>query len=178
MLETTLCYIFKDEKVLMLYRNKKEKDVHEGKWNGLGGKVEVNETALECVIREVLEESGLKIGKPILIGACYYPNFNGLEEMMYVYVVKQYEGEISECDEGELHWIMKNEIMNLNVWESDRLFLPYVLNEEYFVGQFQYDDFDFVGGECKLVTPLVLEKFIESKKKNGMKPFFYIKILY
>ena len=166
MLETTLCYIFKDEKVLMLYRNKKEKDVHEGKWNGLGGKVEANETTLECVIREVLEESGLKIIEPSLIGACFYPNFNGLEEMMYVYVAKQYKGKISECDEGELHWMMKNEIMNLNGWESDRLFLPYVLNEDYFVAQFQYDEFDFIGGECKVVTPLILEKFIESKKRT------------
>ena len=62
--------------------------------------------------------------------------------------------------------MMKNEIMNLNVCESDRLFLPYVLNEDYFVAQFQYDEFDFIGGECKVVTPLILEKFIESKKRT------------
>lgn len=172
MLETTLCYIFKDDQVLMLYRNKKENDVHEGKWNGLGGKVEVNETTLECVIREVLEESGLKIVEPILIGACYYSNFNGIEEMMYVYVAKQYEGKISECDEGELHWMMKNEIMNLNVWESDRLFLPYVLDEKFFIGLFEYNNLKFIEGVCQEVDLLTLENFIKDKKEryNGVVP--------
>ena len=163
MLETTLCYIFKDEKVLMLYRNKKEKDVHEGKWNGLGGKVEVGETPLQCVIREVYEESGLRLESPTLIGACYYPNFNGLEEMMYVYIAKQFKGELSDCDEGELHWRLKDEIMTLNIWESDRLFLPYVLNEQYFVGLFQYDELNFVGGECEKVDFSALERFIVKK---------------
>ncbi len=163
MLETTLCYILRDDKVLMLYRNKKEKDVHEGKWNGLGGKVEVGETPLQCVIREVYEESGLRLESPILIGACYYPNFNNLEEMMYIYIAKQFEGEISECDEGELHWRLKDEIMTLNIWESDRLFLPYLLNEQYFVGLFQYDELDFIGGKCEQVDLSALERFIVKK---------------
>lgn len=163
MLETTLCYILKDDQVLMLYRNKKEKDVHEGKWNGLGGKVEVGETPLQCVIREVYEESGLRLESPTLIGACYYPNFNGLEEMMYVYIAKQFKGELSDCDEGELHWRLKDEIMTLNIWESDRLFLPYVLNEQYFVGLFQYDELNFVGGECEKVDFSALERFIVKK---------------
>ncbi|MBQ8994041.1 MAG: NUDIX domain-containing protein, partial [Turicibacter sp.] len=67
MLETTLCYIFKNSEILMLYRNKKENDVHEGKWNGLGGKLEKEETPLQCVLREVYEESGLRLVNPTLI---------------------------------------------------------------------------------------------------------------
>jgi 8-oxo-dGTP diphosphatase len=49
----TLCYIVKDDKVLMLKRVKKENDIHHGKYNGFGGKLEKGETPYECVIREV-----------------------------------------------------------------------------------------------------------------------------
>ena len=55
----TLCYVKKDQHTLMLHRVKKENDVHEGKWNGLGGKVHDGETPEECAVREVYEESGL-----------------------------------------------------------------------------------------------------------------------
>ena len=64
----TLCYVMKDDKTLMLYRNKKENDYHEGKWNGLGGKFEAGETPEECAIREVFEESGLKVKNPEMKG--------------------------------------------------------------------------------------------------------------
>lgn len=59
MRETTLCYIEKDGKYLMLYRNKKKNDASEGKWIGIGGKLEPGETADECILREVYEETGL-----------------------------------------------------------------------------------------------------------------------
>ena len=60
MQKTTLCYIENDNKILMLYRNKKENDPNEGKWVGIGGKFEENELPLECVKREVFEETGIK----------------------------------------------------------------------------------------------------------------------
>lgn len=166
MLETTLCYIFKEDQVLMLYRNKKENDVHEGKWNGLGGKVEPLETPLQCVSREVFEESGLKLINPTLIGACYYPNFNGMNEMMYVYIAKQFEGMIGECNEGELYWKLKDDIMTLNLWDSDRFFLPYVLNEKNFIGLFEYNNIKFIKGVCQEVDLLTLERFIKDKKRT------------
>lgn len=164
MLETTLCYIFKNNEILMLYRNKKENDVHEGKWNGLGGKLEQGETPLQCVLREVYEESGLRLINTTLIGACYYPNFNNSEELMYVYLSDEFEGQISECNEGDLYWKAKDEIMALNLWESDRFFLPYVLNKQYFIGQFQYDEFNYVSGICDQVDLIKVEQFIEDKK--------------
>ncbi|MBQ4164379.1 MAG: 8-oxo-dGTP diphosphatase [Turicibacter sp.] len=166
MLETTLCYIFKNSEILMLYRNKKENDVHEGKWNGLGGKLEKEETPLQCVLREVYEESGLRLVNPTLIGACHYPNFNNSEELMYVYIADEFEGQPLDCNEGDLHWRAKDEIMTLNIWESDRLFLPYVLNKQYFIGCFQYDEFDFVSGDCEQVNLTKLEQFIRDKKNK------------
>lgn len=73
----TLCYIKKDGKTLMLHRIKKKNDMHEGKWNGLGGKFEPGETPEDCVIREIEEESGLNIIKPRLRGLLTFPEFGG-----------------------------------------------------------------------------------------------------
>ena len=79
MINATLCYVKNGNKTLMLHRIKKENDIHEGKWNGLGGKMEAGETPEECVIREVREESGLQIQNPALRGVLTFPNFDGLE---------------------------------------------------------------------------------------------------
>lgn len=112
-------------------------------------------------------ESRLEVIPSQLIGACYYPNFNGIEEMMYVYIAKKFKGELSDCDEGDLYWKMKDEIIDLNAWESDRLFLLSVLNEDYFTGIFYYDGLKFIEGTCALVTSFELEQFIADKKRTA-----------
>ena len=96
MLKTTLCYVYQGEKVLMVYRNKKKNDFHEGKWNGLGGKFEASETALECVRREVYEESGLTILNPKLIGVCFFPNFDTDDEWMKVRFTDKKNNQITK----------------------------------------------------------------------------------
>ena len=58
---TTLCYIEKDDKYLMLHRTKKKNDINEGKWIGVGGHTEGSESPEECLKREVQEETGLKL---------------------------------------------------------------------------------------------------------------------
>ena len=77
MLLATLCYVKRDGNTLMVYRNKKPNDIHEGKWNGLGGKFEAGETPEECVIREIHEESGLSIQNPNLCGLLMFPQIQG-----------------------------------------------------------------------------------------------------
>lgn len=139
MVETTLCYIIHEKKVLMMYRNKKENDFHEGKWNGLGGKIEEGETAYEGIRREVLEESGLIIKNPELLGVCYFPSFDGEEELMYLYKAIDFEGDLIECNEGDLSWIDEKQLLSLNIWESDQVFLPYVLRGERFIGVFHFE---------------------------------------
>ena len=57
----TLCYVRDAGKTLMIHRIKRQNDMHAGKWNGLGGKLEPGEMPEECVLREVEEESGLQI---------------------------------------------------------------------------------------------------------------------
>jgi len=79
---STLCYINDGHKTLMLHRVKKKDDVHEGKWNGLGGKFIAGESPEDCVIREVKEESGLDITKPTFCGVMTFPEFKDGEDWL------------------------------------------------------------------------------------------------
>ena len=130
-IDTTLCYIEKDGKYLMLLRNKKENDLNEGKWIGIGGKFEKDETPDECLLREVKEETGLTLTDYKLRGVIGFISDKWDDENMYLYTASEYTGELAaECDEGELRWIDKNEIMNLNLWEGDKVFLPRLIAGE------------------------------------------------
>ena len=68
---STLCYIEKDNKYLMLHRIKKKNDVNEGKWIGVGGHVEYQESPEECLVREVKEETGLTLTSYRFRGVVY-----------------------------------------------------------------------------------------------------------
>ncbi len=128
MIKTTLCYIEKDGKYLMLYRNKKKNDVNEGKWVGVGGKFEPGETAEECLLREVREETGLILKSWHFYGIVNFVSDKWDDEAMYLYLGKDFDGEILEsCKEGELRWIDKSEILNLSLWEGDVYFLREML---------------------------------------------------
>ncbi|MBU2639018.1 MAG: 8-oxo-dGTP diphosphatase [Nanoarchaeota archaeon] len=137
----TLCYIKNNGKTLMLHRVKKQNDMHEGKWNGLGGKLEAGETPEECVIREIKEESGLVLKNPMLKGLLTFPTFNNNEDWrVFVFVANEFEGELIESNEGNLKWINDNEVLGLNLWEGDRIFLEWLDKEGFFSGKFVYSD--------------------------------------
>lgn len=128
MIKTTLCYIEQNNSYLMLYRNKKEHDISEGKWIGVGGKFEPGETADECVLREVLEETGLTLTGYKQRGIIYFYSDRWEAEEMYLYTADAFEGELAvECSEGELHWIPIEDIMKLSLWEGDRIFLKQLM---------------------------------------------------
>jgi len=127
----------------MLHRVKKESDLtngHFGKWNGLGGKIEPNESPEEAVKREVFEESGLKITNPILKGIITYPSTSTDEEWInFVFIAKKFTGNLIECNEGNLEWIKTSQIKKLNLWDSDRLFLPLLTKKGIFTAKITYD---------------------------------------
>ncbi len=138
----TLCYIRNDVQTLMLYRNKKENDIHEGKWNGLGGKFEKGESPEECVIREVLEESGLSIKNPQLHGFITFPSFDNKDDWyVFIYTANEYFGELIDSNEGHLEWIDNDKVIDLPLWEGDFIFLKW-LNENngFFSAKFIYSD--------------------------------------
>ena len=128
MIYTTLCYLEKDNKYLMLYRNKKQKDINNGKWIGLGGHIEANETKEECIKREVLEESGYTINSLVYCGEIHF-FYNNIEEVTYLFKSFDFTGEEIECNEGILKWIDKDEILNLPLWSGDKIFLKLIQNE-------------------------------------------------
>jgi len=106
MILATLCYIKRDGCTLMVYRNKKVNDIHEGKWNGLGGKFEAGETPEKCVIREILEESGLSIHNPKMRGLLMFPAFKGNDWYVFVFTANEFSGELIDSPEGRLEWIL------------------------------------------------------------------------
>jgi len=125
----------------MVHRIKKANDVHSGKWNGLGGKLEAGETPEECAIREIYEESGLHARELILKGLLTFPQFANNEDWYaFVFVVPDFEGEIGDSPEGTLSWVDDDALLDLNLWEGDRHFLPWLDKPGIFSGKFVYTE--------------------------------------
>ena len=120
---TSLCYIEQDEKYLMLHRVKKENDENKDKWIGIGGKFEPGESPEDCVIREVKEETGLTLTRWQYRGIVTFVSNEWGTEYMHLFTADGFEGEVKTCDEGELAWIAKAELLKLPMWAGDRIFL-------------------------------------------------------
>lgn len=138
---TTLCYIEQEGKYLMLHRVKKHHDINAGKWIGVGGHVENGETPEECLLREVKEETGLVLTAYRLRGLVTFLSDACEPELMCVFTADAFDGEMIECDEGELAWVDKSEVLALPTWEGDRVFLERLLSgdERFFSIKLRYE---------------------------------------
>jgi 8-oxo-dGTP diphosphatase len=119
---TTLCYIENEDSYLMMHRVKKEKDINKDKWVGVGGHFEADETPEECLLREVKEETGLTLTSWKLRGVITFMTDVYQTEYMFLYTADGYEGEMIECNEGNLEWVKKSDVCNLPIWEGDKVF--------------------------------------------------------
>ena len=119
---TTLCYIEKDGKYLMMHRVKKENDINRDKWVGIGGHFERDESPEECLLREAKEETGLTLTKYRQRGIITFISDKWQTEYMFLYTSDGYEGDIVECREGTLEWIDKEKVCSLPIWEGDKIF--------------------------------------------------------
>ncbi len=137
---TTLCYIEHDDSYLMMHRTKKEKDINKDKWIGIGGHFEYGESPDECLLREVDEETGLTLTSYTARGVITFIYGENVVEYMHLYTADGFTGEIHECDEGELVWVPKEKVMELPIWEGDKIFFR-LLNErkEFFSLKLVYD---------------------------------------
>lgn len=129
---TTLCYIEHEGRYLMLHRIKKEHDINKDKWIGIGGHFEPGESPEECLLREVKEETGLTLTSYIFRGFVTFIADDEDMEYMCLFTADQYTGELIECKEGTLEWIEKDKILNLNIWEGDRIFLDLIKSDSPF----------------------------------------------
>lgn len=134
---TSLCYLEKNGRYLLLYRNKKAHDENQGKWIGVGGKFLLGESPEECLLREVKEETGLTLTRWRFRGLVTFVSLNesgGLDwgEYMHLFTADAWEGELAVCDEGELAWVEKERLPELPMWAGDRVFLALLERERPF----------------------------------------------
>lgn len=120
---TSLVYIEKDGKYLVLHRTKKDHDENHDKWIGVGGKFEPGESPHECALREVKEETHLTMIDFRLRGIVTFVSDEWGTEYMHLFTCRSFEGKEKECDEGELVWLPKDELLKKKMWAGDKIFL-------------------------------------------------------
>jgi len=138
---TTLCYITRDDQVLMLHRVKKEHDLNKDKWIGIGGKFEGDESPDECLLREAREETGLELTSWRCRGVVTFLTNGPWEgEFMYLFTADGFEGQLKTCDEGDLQWVSRDFLKQLPKWEGDQIFLDLLwCDAPFFLLKLRYD---------------------------------------
>lgn len=132
MKNSTLCYIYKDDECLMLHRTKKENDQSHDKWLGIGGKFEDKESPEDCALREIKEETGLTVTDYRYRGIVTFVSDEWETEYMHLFTADGFTGNIIECDEGDLEWVKKKDVLKLPMWEGDRIFLDLIERDDPF----------------------------------------------
>ena len=124
---------------------------HEGKWNGLGGKIHLGETPEECVIREVQEESALSIKNPEMRGILTFPAFKDEEDWyVYVFTAHEFSGDLIDSREGTLKWVDDSQLLKLTLWEGDPIFMKCLDDGQFFSGKFVYKNGKLVAHEMRI----------------------------
>ena len=137
---TTLCYLERDNKYLMLHRVVKKNDVNKDKWIGVGGHFEQDESPDECLLREVKEETGYTLTSYRFRGIVTFVSGDGVTEYMHLFTADGFEGTPAACDEGVLEWVPVSQIDDLNIWEGDKIFFRLLAqNAPFFSLKLVYD---------------------------------------
>ena len=132
MKNTTVCYLERGTQYLLLHRTKKENDENAGKWIGVGGKCEENESPEDCMLREVREETGLSVTQHRLRGVITFVSDAWEGQYMYLFTASKWHGALTDCDEGELAWVERTDMLHLPLWEGDRIFLALLAEKRPF----------------------------------------------
>ena len=141
MRNTTLCYVTRGDQVLMLHRVKKKNDINHNKWIGIGGKFLPEESPDECILREAWEETGLTLTSWRCRGVVTFLNAGSDGEYMYLFTADGFEGDIHECNEGDLEWVSREFLYSLPMWEGDKIFLDLLWQDApFFLLTLRYRD--------------------------------------
>jgi 8-oxo-dGTP diphosphatase len=156
---TTLCYIEKDGQYLMLNRVSKENDINKDKWIGVGGHFEEDESPEDCLLREVKEETGLTLLSYRFRGIVTFISNEWQTEYMCLYTADEFEGKMTQCEEGVLCWVDKSQIDQLNLWTGDKIFLNLLAQDSpFFSLKLRYE------GDCLMEAVLDGKTLLFSQK--------------
>lgn len=161
-INSSLCYIERDGAYLMLHRVKKKNDINHDKWLGIGGKFEDGESPYDCILREVFEETSLRLISPRYRGLVTFVADDGYTEHMHLFTCDSFSGEpgecrgdetgecrgdeIGDCPEGELEWVQIDKISSLPIWEGDKIFLDLLAaNRPFFSLKLSYRGDELAG---------------------------------
>ena len=162
---TTLCYLEQDGKWLMMHRIKKEHDVNRDKWIGVGGHAEAYESPEDCLLREVEEETGLRLTSYRFRGLVTFVLLGEETQYMCLYTADRWEGKMAEtCREGVLEWVEKERVPSLNLWVGDLFFFRLLqLDYPFFSLKLTYDKDELA--ECVLDgRPLDVGRFLKGEE--------------
>ena len=145
LINTTLCYLERGDQYLMLHRVKKENDLNHDKWIGVGGKFQDGESPEECLVRETYEETGLTLTEFHYRGLVTFVSDLWPTEYMHLFTASGWTGQQHPCDEGDLAWIKKKDLLKLPLWEGDKIFLRLLEeNAPFFSLKLRYQGDDLV----------------------------------
>lgn len=139
-LNSTACYLKKDNKVLMIKFTKKWGQVYAPP----GGKFEAGETPLDCITREFYEETGLQLINPRLQGMSYWKD--KAEGIIFIFTAEDYEGDLLNSSEGKLEWIRIEELSKIKQFDQNEKFTSFLFKDEIFEGKFKLDE------KCKVIN--------------------------
>lgn len=128
MRNTSLCYIFDGDRVLLLHKNVNH-DLNYDKWLGVGGKFLEDESPFDCVVREAKEETGLTLLNPAYRGIVTFVSDEWESEQMHLFTCDRYDGELIDCDEGELLFVEREKLLTFPCWEGDKIFLKLIMTD-------------------------------------------------
>ena len=154
----TLGYIMSPDgaSVLMIHRNTRPDDLHYGKYNGLGGKLDADEDVATGICREIREEAGIEVNALVLRGTISWPGFGKNEEDWFAFIfrIDSWSGTpLTGNHEGALEWVPLAHLPELNLWDSDRMWLDMVFERtaKMFHGIAPYKDGKLVSWAYTLI---------------------------
>jgi 8-oxo-dGTP diphosphatase/2-hydroxy-dATP diphosphatase len=137
--QATICFLVRGDEVLIAM---KKRGFGKGFWNGVGGKVDSEETVEQAAIRETREEIGVTVKniKQRAVINFYFPSKPDWNQQVFVYLTSDWEGDPTESEEMRPEWYKKSELPFDEMWADDRHWLPRVLNGEEITGEFLFGD--------------------------------------
>jgi 8-oxo-dGTP diphosphatase len=136
----TLCYLQRGNKVLL--QRKARGLFGEGRWNAPGGKMRNGESPEKGAIREMFEETGLRVYALTFSGVLnfYLGESRKLDQVVFLFSCKKSTGRMRRSNEGELKWFTIKSIPYNDMWEDDRIWLPQLLIGNSYVGDFYFSE--------------------------------------